>query len=128
MVYLKKFEWVKLFCQDFKNESRYYILFCPDLEALKLLTRVTFKQVHDQHWKIKSFHRAIKKGCTIERFQVRNEQAVRNHFFCALRVFSMLQTMRIEGVIDNRYPVSRQLFISVIQKFILENLSKPVST
>lgn len=127
MVYLKEFGWVKLFCQDFKNEARYYILFRPELEALKLLTRATFKQVHDQHWKIESFHRVIKQVCNIERFQVRNEQAIRNHFFCALRAFSMLQTMRIEGVIDNLYQVSRQLFIPVIQKFILENLSKPVS-
>jgi hypothetical protein len=30
MVYLKEFGWVKLFCQDFKNEARYYILFQSD--------------------------------------------------------------------------------------------------
>jgi hypothetical protein len=127
MVYLKDFGWVKLFCQDFKNEARYYILFRPELADLKLLTRDTFKQVYDQHWKIESFHRVIKQVCNIERFQVRNEQAIRNHFFCALRAFSQLQTMRIEGVIDNLYQVSRQLFIPVIRKFILENIAKPVS-
>ena len=126
MVYLKEFGWVKLFCQDFKNEARYYILFRPELEDLKSLTRATFKQVHDQHWKIEGFHRVIKQVCNIERFQVRNEQAIRNHFFCALRAFSKLQTMRIEGIIENLYQVSRQLFIPVIRQFILENLSKPV--
>ena len=31
VVYLKEFEWVKLFCQDFKNEARYYILFRLEL-------------------------------------------------------------------------------------------------
>jgi len=82
VVYLKEFGWVKVFSQDFKNEARYYILCLPELENLKLLTRETFKQVHDRHWQIESFHRVIKQVCNIERFQVRNQQAIRNHFFC----------------------------------------------
>jgi hypothetical protein len=49
VVYLKEFGWVKVFCQDFKNEARYYIMFLPELEALKPLTRERFKQVHGQH-------------------------------------------------------------------------------
>jgi hypothetical protein len=71
-VYLKEFSWVKVFAQAFKNEARYYILFLPELEALKPLTRETFKQVHDRHWPIESFHRVIKQVCNIERFQVRD--------------------------------------------------------
>lgn len=127
MVYLKEFGWVKVFCQDFKNEVRYYIVFLPKLEALKPLTRETFKQVHDYHWQIESFHRAIKQVCNIERFHVRKEQAIRNHFFCALSAFGKLQTMRIERLIDNLYQVSRQLFIPVIRQFILNNRSEPAS-
>ena len=30
--------------------------------------------------------------------------------------------MRVEGLIENLYQVSRQLFIPVIRQFILENL------
>ena len=30
--------------------------------------------------------------------------------------------MRVEGLIDNLYQVSRQLFIPAIRQFILENL------
>ena len=101
VVYLKEFGWVKVFGQDFKNEARYYIMFLPELDSLKPLTRETFKQVHDHHWQIESFHRVIKQVCNIERFQVRDEQAIRNHFFCALSAFGKLQTMRIEGLIDN---------------------------
>ena len=127
VVYLKEFGWVKVFAQEFKNEARYYILFLPDLEALKPLTRETFKQVHDRHWQIESFHRVIKQVCNIERFQVRDNQAIHNHFFCALRAFGKLQTMRIEGLIDNLYQVSRQLFIPVIRQFILKNLPEPAS-
>ena len=116
-----------MFAQDFKNEARYYILFRPELDALKPLTRETFKQVHDRHWQIESFHRLIKQVCNIERFQVRDQQAIRNHFFCALRAFGKLQTMRMEGLIDNLYQVSRQLFIPVIRQFILKNLPEPAS-
>jgi hypothetical protein len=127
VVYLKEFGWVKVFVQDFKNEARYYILFLPELENLKPLTRETFKQVHDRHWQTLSFHRVIKQVCNIERFQVRDQQAIRNHFFCTLRAFAKLQTMRIEGLIDNLYQVSRQLFIPVIRQFILKNLPEAAS-
>lgn len=124
MVYLKAFGWVRVFCQPFKNESRYYILYRPDLEALQQLTRETFKAVHDDHWKIECFHRVIKQVCNIERFYVRNEQAIRNHFFCALRAFCKLQTLCINGLINNCYEISRQLFVPVIRQFILENVTK----
>ena len=127
MVYLKEFGWVKVFCQDFKNEARYYILYLPNLEDLKGQSRQNFKQIHDRHWQIEAFHRVIKQVCNIERFHVRNGQAIRNHFFCSLRAFSRLQTMRIEGLIQNVYQVSRQLFIPVIRQFILNNLTEPVS-
>ena len=76
--------------------------------------RERFKQIHDRHWQIERFHKVIKQVCHIERFQVRNEQAMRNHFFCALSAFAKLQTMRIEGLIENLYQVSRQLVIPVI--------------
>jgi hypothetical protein len=124
MVYLKAFGWVRVFCQPFKNEPRYYILYRPDLEALQQLTRETFRAVHDDHWKIECFHRVIKQVCNIERFYVRNEQAIRNHFFCALRAFCKLQTLCINGLINNCYEISRQLFVPVIRQFILENATE----
>jgi hypothetical protein len=123
MVYLKAFGWVKIFCQPFKHERRYYILYRPDLEALKQLSRAVFKQVHSEHWRIECFHRVIKQVCNIERFYVRDEQAIRNHVFCALRAFCQLQTMRIKGMINNCYEISRQLFVPVIRQFILDNLT-----
>lgn len=126
MVYLKGFGWVKLFCQPFKKEQRYYILYQPELEALKELSRASFKQVHSEHWRIECFHRVIKQVCNIERFYVRDEQAIRNHFFCALSAFCNLQTMCLEGVIDNCYEISRQLFVPVIRQFILDNLTESI--
>lgn len=125
--YLKEFGWVKVFCQNFKHEVRYYIMYQPDSESCQRLSRADFLHVHDRHWQIESFHRVIKQVCNIERFQVRTESAIRTHFFCALQAFCKLQTMRVEGLIDNLYQVSRQLFVPVIRQFILENLTQPTS-
>lgn len=127
VVYLKEFGWVKVFCQSFKNETRYYIMHLPDDTQLRQLNRQDFRQIHDSHWQIESFHRVIKQVCNIERFQVRTESAIRTHFFCALQAFCKLQTMRVEGLIDNLYQVSRQLFVPVIRQFIFENLPKPIA-
>ena len=126
MVYLKAFGWVRVFCQPFKNEPRYYILYKPDLAALEHLTHADFKDIHDDHWKIECFHRIIKQVCNIERFYVRDEQAIRNHVFCALRAFCKLQAMCIRGLLNNCYEISRQLFVPVIRQFILENLDDPM--
>jgi len=126
VVYLKEFGWVKLFCQNFKHEVRYYILFLPDEDSLRRLNCQDFLRLHDCHWQIESFHRVLKQVCNIERFQVRTKSAIKTHFFCALQAFCKLQTMRVEGLIDNLYQVSRQLFIPVIRQFIQENLPKPV--
>jgi hypothetical protein len=103
VVYLKEFGWVKVFCQSFKNEARYYIMYLPNDTELRQLNRQDFRQIHDSHWQIESFHRVIKQVCNIERFQVRTESAIRTHCFCALQAFCKLQTMRIEGLIDNLY-------------------------
>jgi hypothetical protein len=121
VVYLKGFGWVKVFCQNFKNEARYYACYQPDLEGLQKLSRSEFKRLHDQHWQIEMFHRVIKQVCNIERFYVRDTQAIQNHFFCALRAFSKLQTLRINDLIDNLYQISRELFVPVIRQFILDN-------
>ena len=126
VVYLKEFGWVNVFRQDFKNEARYYILHLEDLEALKQLSRLDFQQIHDRHWQIECFHRVLKQVCNIENFQVRDTQAIRNHFFCSLRAFAKLQMMRTKGLIDNLYQVSRRLFMPAIHQFILENLSEHV--
>ena len=127
VVYLKEFGWVKVFGQNFKNEVRHYIMYLPVESELRQLNRQDFRRIHDSHWQIESFHRVIKQVCNIERFQVRTESAIRTHFFCALQAFCQLQTMRVQGLIDNLYQVSRQLFVPVIRQFIVKNLSQPVT-
>jgi hypothetical protein len=126
LVYLREFGWVKVFCQNFKNEVRHYIVYLSEKDELKQLDRQTFRQIHDSHWQIESFHRVIKQVCNIERFQVRTESGIRTHLFGSLQAFSQLQTMRVEGLIDNLYQVSRQLFVPVIRQFIIQNLPQSV--
>ena len=126
MVYLKAFGWVRLFCQRFKHESRYYILYKPEPAELEQTTNHNFKAIHDNHWKIECFHRIIKQVCNIERFYVRDKQAIRNHIFFALLAFCKLQTLCIRGLLDNCYRISRQLFVPVIRQFITDNLDNPM--
>ncbi len=123
VVYLKEFGMVKVFGQSFKNEVRHYITYLQSEPDLRQLSRLDFRRIHDSHWQIESFHRVIKQVCNIERFQVRTESAIRTHFFCALQAFCQLQTMRVQGLIDNLYHLSRQLFVPVIRQFIIENLA-----
>ena len=102
------------------------MMWTPELEELQKLNRSVFKRIHDQHWLIKSFHRVIKQVCNIERFHIRNEQGIRNHFFCALSAFVKLQTMKVEGLIKKLYQISRELFVPIVRQFILDNTHKGV--
>lgn len=89
MVHLKKFGYVKVFRRTFKNEvNRYYIMYLPEKDAIEQLTRVEFKEFHSIHWGIECYHRAIKQVCGIERFMVRTTEAIKTHFFCAIRAFT----------------------------------------
>lgn len=59
IVHLKGFGQVKVFRKVFKNEFRYYIMFLTDQDALNKTSREEFKQVHDNHWGIETYHRAV---------------------------------------------------------------------
>jgi hypothetical protein len=61
ITHLRAFRLIKLFRQDFKKEdSRDYIVYLPDEEALNQITKSEFVTIHNNHWGIESFHRAIK--------------------------------------------------------------------
>ena len=127
VVHLKKLGNVKVFRQTFKNAvARYYIMYLPDIEATKQLTRVEFKEYHAIHWGIECYHRAIKQVCGIERFMVRTTSAIKTHFFSAIRAFTFLEFMRAEELIENWYEVQRNLSLKVARDFILEHLKQKV--
>ncbi|OBQ41588.1 MAG: transposase, partial [Anabaena sp. MDT14b] len=114
-----------LFRKDFKKEdSRHYILYLPDEEKIQDITRNEFITIHDTHWGIETFHRAIKQVCGICRFMVRDTYAIKTHIFCSLQAFVKLEFMRSEKIISNWYEVQRNLFTSVIREHIFSNLGK----
>jgi len=121
-VYLKGFGEVIVFRTVFKNEYRYYVMhkLNPETGNLLALERSDFKRVHDAHWNIERYHRAIKQVCNIERFQVRTEKPIRNHIFCSLAAFTQLEFMRSEKRINNWYELRRNLFDDIITVFIQE--------
>ena len=123
--YLKGFGEVMIFRTVFKNEYRYYIMFSLNKETEELLplTKADFVRIHDQHWNIERYHRAIKQECNIERFQVRKERQIRTHIFCALAAFVQLEFMRSEKRMKNWYELRRNLFNEVIANFIQEGIA-----
>lgn len=116
-VWLKDFGKVKIFRTMLKDEQRHYVIHLPDNDFNSLL-RKDFLDIHDHHWQIEQYHRAIKQVCHIEHFQVRNEQSIRNHIFGSICSFVYLQKMQIADVISNIYKHQRELYIDVVAEFI----------
>lgn len=102
----------------YKKVYRYYILGVAHLDDLDGICYTDFERIHAAHWSIERFHRAIKQVCNIERFQVRGENPIKNHIFCALKAFLRLEFMRFDKIIPHWYDVQKNLFVEVIRKFI----------
>jgi Transposase DDE domain len=127
VTHLREFGFIKLFRKDFKKEdSRHYILYQPSeensKEYLQQITRNEFIKVHDTHWGIETFHRAIKQLCGMCRFMVRDSYAIKTHIFCSLQAFVRLEKMRSENIISNWYEVQRNLFTKVIREYVLDGV------
>lgn len=125
VVWLRDFGQVKLFRTSLKDQVRHYIVHLPEADdlndnGLKLgaFEQPQFESLHDCHWQIEQYHRAIKQVCHIESFQVRGKAAVMNHIFAAICAYAKLQHMRATDVIKNCYQLQRNLFNEVIVAFI----------
>ena len=95
-----------------------------DIDDVDGLGQSDFEKVHSAHWSIEQYHRAIKQVCNIERFQVRQENAIKKHIFCAIKGFVTLEFMRFEKIIAHWYEIKRDLFMGVIKEYILKVASK----
>ncbi len=121
MVTLKRYGRVKVFRTVFKHEYRYYLLYWPTAQQMAEADWPQFKRIHDCHWGIECFHRAIKQVCNVERFHVRDTQAILNHIFCSFWGFVQLEFQRFRGEIINWYQPRRELFNEVLREFILNS-------
>ena len=83
VVWLKQFGLVKLFRTRLKDQLRHYVVYLPNDEPLSSFGVTEFSKLHDQHWMIEQYHRAIKQVCHIEHFQVRGKVTIKNHLFAA---------------------------------------------
>jgi len=129
ITHLREFGFIKLFRKDFKKEdSRHYILYFPDAQTLQEITRSEFVTIHDTHWRIENFHRALKQLCGICRFMVRDSQAIRTHIVCSLQAFVRLELMRSSNIISNWYELQRNLFTLVVRDYIVNNLATACAT
>ncbi len=140
IVQLKKVGFVKVFRTTFKQAYRHDILWLPavlghpeanetDTEVnirlrLASITAAQFQQIHDHHWGMEQFHRAVKQVCNIEQFQVRDNQAIHTHIFSALPAFVQLEFKRVKGEIRNWYELQRTLFNPLIRGFIQDYLAE----
>lgn len=118
LVYLRGFGTVKVFRQWLKDQPRHYALYQPNDEVWAVFDHARFLKLHDQHWQIEQYHRALKQVCHIEHFQVRQPTAIRNHVFAAICGYVQLQRLRFNDVIRNCYHLKRELFNEVIAAFI----------
>ena len=128
LVYLKNFGRVKVFIKRFKNEARYYIVWFPDEEKLTKINREYFILIHNQHWGIEMYHRALKQVCNIERFQVRKTSAVKTHIYSSIIGFIQLELLRFNDEMTNWYQIKRNMFNEVIRSFIINHLSPEYKT
>ena len=58
-VFLKDFGKVTLFRAMLKNQRRHYVVYLPEEVPFE---RNDFSKIHDQHWQIEQYHRAIRNG------------------------------------------------------------------
>ena len=125
VTHLKDFGFVKVFRTVLKHQDdRHYVLYRQARQQLELTTRAQFQLLHNAHWTIENFHRAVKQVCNLERFMVRSNDAIRTHIFCSIRAFVQLELMRVQNLISNWYELQRNLFKQTIREYILENLAQ----
>jgi len=125
LVWLRDFGQVKIFRTHLKDQVRHYVIHLPDKNErtdgetkFSMFGRLDFEKLHDQHWKIEQYHRAIKQVCNIESFQVRGKVAVKNHLFAAICGYVELQKLRAMDVISNCYRLRHDLFNEIIASFV----------
>ncbi len=117
-VWLRGFGTVKVFRTYLKEQVRHYAVHLPDGEPLSAFGRDRFLWLHDLHWQIEQYHRAIKQVCHVEHFRVRTPTAIQNHVFAAICGYVQLQRLCLMDVLKNCYQLQRNLFNGVVAEFV----------
>jgi hypothetical protein len=59
-VWLREFGMVKVFRTNLKDQVRHYAIYLPNSQSMSSFNRDRFLWLHDLHWQIEQYHRAIK--------------------------------------------------------------------
>ena len=102
-VWLRGFGIVKVFRTSLKDQARHYAVSLPDSKTFSSFGRDRFLWLHNLHWKIEQYHRAVKQVCHIEHFQVRTAAAIQTHVFAAICGYVQLQRLCFMDVLKNCY-------------------------
>ena len=116
-VWLRNFGSVRLYRTRLKNELRHYVVYTPHAGS-EVSPQVGFNELHLHHWAIEEYHRALKQLCSIERFQVRGKQQVRNHIFASIFGYACLQAKKVSESLSSIYRVKNDALKDAIWDFI----------
>lgn len=78
------------------------------------------ERIYARRWKIEEYHRGLKQQCGISRCQARTARSQRNHVWCAIHAFVILETHRIQNNIS-----WQEAKLSIIRWAIHQYLLKP---
>lgn len=112
-VHLRGYGFIKVFKKVSKNRGfEYYAT--NDLN----LTSSDVERIYSKRWKIEEYHRGLKQQCGIAKCQARKARAQRNHIWCSIHAFLVLEMHRIKtGISWNEAKLS--IARDAIQQYLL---------
>lgn len=122
-VWLRNFGEVKVFRTQLKDQVRHYVVYLAESKPLPHFERNDFKHQPDYHWQIEQYHLVIKPVCHIEKFQVREKVARKNHLFAALCGYVHLPKLNATDVLENVYRLQPDLFKEVTASLVKSFMS-----
>lgn len=121
-VWLKDFGFVNVFRTHLKDEVRHYILFKPkqpeqpeDTNSVASIRHAKFVYLHNAHWQIEQYHRALKQLCSIQKYQVRRKRLILNHVFASIMGFVHLSQPKFHSMYRWQYQLFRPIVAGVAQ-------------
>lgn len=90
-VHLKDYGLIKIFKSVSKNRGvEYYAT------SNLTLTASDVKRIYSKRWQIEEYHRGLKQQCGVAKCQARKERSQRNHVWCSIHTFLLLELHRLK--------------------------------
>lgn len=113
-VYLKGYGFIKVF-KTASEHGRVDYYGTSNLD----LTASDVERVYGKRWQIEEYHRGLKQQCGIAKCQARTDRSQRNHIWCAIHSFLLLEIHRLNtGVTWQQAKLS--IVRDAIQQYLLD--------